>query len=355
MISHGETIRTSPAGLNITMTKTRSYEGQERSLRKSAGAAGAAIVVFLGWILHHGLLVLLWPERSSHGLLTAVPEGSLSLANPVSNLTGIVLFPWIVLFLAAVMLRLAETHPRFFVGLTWTSGSPIRSASRILAFYVVVALIGLSLEHTLDFHFVTSIALYVITATLLAGCIFAGQRRPFLDVSLSRPAPATRRRTADVVSVVLLVALYVELIFDRPLWHLQDDILPWAWALMLLAFAVLGAVLGWALLHGSLAGIPRRFVHWIEARPDSPAGKTSPRAFDGIAHIGAVAVVLLALRGLFTLWTSDFWWLPRDNGSTVFLGVDWYFIHALKSAVAGEVMVLLVFAWTGWIVLKART
>lgn len=302
-------------------------------------------VVLIGLALLHAVLFLLWPDRA------VLEQGLLRVFNTTNvgfDLGSFLLLPWIALFLVGLAARLLETHPGIFDSLRWTSDSPLASLFRILGFYLVAAGVGILLKYTLTFHFVPSLGLFCLATVLVTGAIFAGRRRPFMDISLSRPREASRRRRADGVSLVLLVALYAEFTVDKAFWHLNDDMPNWAWQGIMVVLAGLGVLLGWSLLHGSLVTSAGRLVRWLETQARL---ETSEKRTTWAVHLAAAVASLLLLKTCYLLWTSKSWFLPREDGSTVFLGIDWYFVTAQKSVPAGEVFVILVFGVVGSILL----
>ncbi|MEM8934180.1 MAG: hypothetical protein AAGE94_23505 [Acidobacteriota bacterium] len=297
-----------------------------------------------------GLLTVLWPERPTVGL-TMPLDPRLDRPDRIPTLGHIVVQAWILISGAALIVRMLEDHPRAIAGLQVDTDSAARLGRSLVVLTMVYGLIGIAgaiIEHLFVFHFQTTIAHYVVIATVIAGVFFSGRRRPFLSVSLAPPTDPegrTRRRNANALAVTLLALLYVCWTQYERLWTITYEMGAIENALIDLANVPLGFVLGWALVHSSAAEWSGRAIRSLEARAqtsDSTGG--APRvAMEWLAHVGIAGLLLAGCRAFWVaareLWTTGRWIVQHEPDQRL-LGVDWYWASVWEGVTAAEVLLL---------------
>ena len=310
------------------------HEPERLDARFTWLAAGTGILA--GLALLHGLLILLWPERTTHGFLMVA-----DLSDDLPRVSWIVVLPWLAILVLGVLFRLRETHSTALDAWRWCPGDAFGSLARMLALYLGAAFAGAIVEPMIDFHFVTSISIYCFLATVLLGAIFAGRRRPFLKVSLTQTPGSRRRWIGSAIAGALLAAFYVEFLVDNRFWSVQYAVAGWLWWTILALLAVPGAMLGWAVLHSHLMDLLAWIVRKLEWCAGAVEAHSSVRIEHWLAHVGSAAAVLALLRGLGAALGAN---APsRVHKSLVLLGVDWYFVKPFTSVTAAELFVLLAF------------
>ena len=309
--------------------------------RKTAAAGALAI-----WaLLLHEFLALLWPERGRYGWTT------LSLRDILEPNHPVILVFLIVLWLG-ILLKLRRLHPGVLRCFLLTAPGPRRRVVRLFGFYAFLAFGGGLVDLAMAYHFAATIGIYCLMTILAAGVLFGGERRPFLGLTLAPTAEdltARRRRLKiDAVSVILLALLYTTFVYYYEIrdWEYNLNGLHLALFQLVLTAGCIG--LAWALLYGRLRDVAssyvRRLVEEAARHPAAAAG-----AFREVsAHGGVIAAVFVAMRllngGIEWLRGRDAWIV--NEGSSVFLGVDWYFVSVREWTEMGELFVLAGFLVT---------